>query len=79
MCHTIVTIDSLKRSLCHKNSKSVLKVDMNLWKRCFNERLKYRMDKQTDRQTFFNRLVNWRKKKNMEIDISSIFVIQLSP
>ena len=25
MCHPIVTIDSLKRFLCHKDSKSVLR------------------------------------------------------
>ena len=51
MCHTIVTIDSLKRSLCHKDSKSVLKVDMNWWEGCFKERLTHRTDKRTDRPT----------------------------
>ena len=64
MCHTIVTIDSLKRSLCHKNSKSVLKVDINWWEVWFKEILTYRMDKQTDRHTFVNRLVDWRKKEH---------------
>ena len=64
MCHTIVTIDNLKRSLCHKDSKSVLKVDMNWWEGCFKERLTHRTDKRTDRQTFVNRLVTWRKKEH---------------
>ena len=72
MCHTIVTIDSLKRSLCHKDSKSVLKVDINWWEGCFNERLTYRTYKQPDRQTFVNRLFNWRKKEHRNWNIFHI-------
>ena len=57
VCHSIVIIDSLKHFLCHKDSKSVLKVDINWWEGWLKERLTYQTDKQTDRQTLRNRHV----------------------
>ena len=76
---SIATKDSLKPSLCHKDSKSVLKVDMNWWEGCFYKGLTHRTDKQTDRQTFVNRDLLTEGKKNTEIEIFSIYIIQLPP
>ena len=78
-CHSIVIIDSLKHFLCHKDSKSVLKVDMNWWEGWFKELLTHRTDKRTDRQTFVNRDLLTEGKKFTEIEIFSICVIQLPP
>ena len=73
LCHTIATIDSLKRSLCHKNSKYVLKVDIILWEGWLKELLTHQTDKRTDRQTLVYRLVNWRKKEYGNWNIFHIY------
>ena len=73
---SIVTKGSLKHSLCHKDSKSVPKVEVNWWEVCFYKGItEGHSNRWTDRLYLksFHSGVNWK----IRIEMFSMFIGQL--